>query len=90
MKDDDDEEKLALQSHLKNQPHNIYLVFYKVEFLLQHRQITIALKMCVSVCAMYVVLVCRRCLIVIVCVPLHLLVLLCIAEYIHSYVCIGS
>ena len=52
---DDDEEKLALQSHLKNQPHNIYLVFYKVEFLLQHRQITIALKMCVSVCTMYVV-----------------------------------
>ena len=89
MKDDDDEEKLALQSHLKNQPHNIYLVFYKVEFLLQHRQITIALKMCVSVCTMYVVL-CRRCLIVIVCVPLHLLVLLCIAEYIHSYVCIGK
>ena len=46
MKDDDEE---LAQSHLKNQPHNIYLVFYKVEFLQHRQQITIALKMCVCV-----------------------------------------
>ena len=80
MKDDDDEERLALQSHLKNQPHNIYLVFYKVEFLQQANYYCLKNVCVYALC----IVLCRRCLIVIVCVPLHLLVLLCIAEYIHT------